>query len=225
MLVKNWMTKKVVTVNEDGSMEEAVRLMKQHNIQMLPVMKGQKLVGIVTDRDIKKASASDATTLDVHELYYLVSKLKIKNIMTKDPITVPFDYTVEEAAEVLLHNKISGAPVVDHEGRIIGTIDKEALFNVLISLTGIEKRGIEFAFQLEDRPGSIKEVTDVIRKYGGRMASILTTYEGVPKGYRNVYIRMYNIDRLKLHHLKRQFAETATVLYMIDHRQNKREIY
>jgi acetoin utilization protein AcuB len=225
MLVKNWMTKKVVILNEDDSMEEAIRLMKQHSIQMLPVMKGQKLVGIVTDRDLKKASASDATTLDVHELHYLVSKLKIKNIMTKDPITVPFDYTVEEAAEVLLHNKISGAPVVDGEGKIIGTISKEELFKVLISLTGIEKRGIEFAFEVEDRSGSIKEVADVIRKYGGRMASILTAYEGAPKGYRNVYIRMYNIDRLKLQQLKRELAETATVLYMVDHRENKREIY
>ena len=225
MLVKNWMCRKVITVDVNDSMEEAMRLMKEKEVQMLPVMKGGKLVGIITDRDLKKASASDATTLEVHELIYLISKIKIKNIMTRDPITIPYNYTVEEAAEILLHNKISGAPVVDDEERIIGTISKEEIFRVLISLTGIEKRGVEFAFEVEDRSGSIREVADVIRKYGGRMASILTAYEGVPKGYRNVYIRMYNVDRPKLPQLRRELAETATVLYMVDHRENKREIY
>jgi acetoin utilization protein AcuB len=225
MLVKNWMSKRVIPIDVNDSMEEAMRLMREKEVQMLPVMKGGKLVGIVTDRDLKKASASDATTLDVHELVYLISKIKIKNIMTRDPITIPFNYTVEEAAEILLHNKISGAPVVDDAAKIIGTISKEEIFKVLISLTGIEKRGVEFAFELEDRSGSIREVADVIRKYGGRMASILTAYEGVPRGYRNVYIRMYNVDRPKLQQLRRELAETATVLYMVDHRENKREIY
>ncbi len=225
MLVKNWMNKEVSPVSVEDSMADAIALMKKNDAQMLPVMKGSKLVGIITDRDLKKASASDATTLEVHELLYLLSKLKIKAIMSKNPITVPLDFTVEEAAEVLLLNKISGAPVVDHEGRVVGTIDKEALFKVLISLTGIEKRGVEFAFQVEDRPGSIKEVADVIRKYGGRMASILTAYEGAPEGYRKVYIRMYNVDRPKLPQIKQELADIAPMLYMVDHRENRREIY
>ncbi|HWR91354.1 MAG TPA: CBS domain-containing protein, partial [Desulfobacterales bacterium] len=109
MLVKNWMSKDVVTVNEDDSMQDALKLMKQHSIRMLPVLKNGSLVGVVTDRDLKRASASDATTLDVHELLYLVSKIKVKNIMAKNPISVPPDLTVEETAEVLLNNKISGA--------------------------------------------------------------------------------------------------------------------
>ncbi len=71
MLVKNWMSKKVVTIDENDSMQDAINLIKQHKINMLPVMKKGKLTGIVTDRDLKKASASDATTLDVHELMYL----------------------------------------------------------------------------------------------------------------------------------------------------------
>lgn len=225
MLVQNWMSKKVITVNANDSMQDAMRLLKENDIRMLPVMKNGNLVGIVTDRDLKRASASDATTLEIHELLYLVSKIKIKEIMTKDPITVPFDYTVEEVAEVLLENKISGAPVVDYDGKIVGTITQTDLFRALISLTGVGKKGIQFAFQLEDRPGSIKEITDVIRKHGGRMVSILTSYEGVTKGYRKVYIRMYGIERSKLSQLKEELKEKATVLYMVDHRENKREIY
>jgi len=225
MLVKSWMNKNVVTIQVDDSMKSAITLMKDNGLQMLPVMKGNKIVGIITDRDLKRASASDATTLEMHELIYLLSEIKTENIMTKKPITVPLDFTVEEAAEILLHNNISGAPVVDHDGNVVGTITKSELFKVLIALTGIEKRGIEFAFQLEDRPGSIKEVCDIMRKYGGRMASILTAYEGAPEGYRNVYIRMYHVNRPKLPQLKRDLAEATTILYMVDHRENRREIY
>ena len=225
MLVRNWMSKSVITVEETDSMHDAMKLLKEHDIRMLPVMREGKLVGIVTDRDLKRASASDATTLEVHELIFLISQIKVKNIMTKSPITVPFDYTVEETAEILLRNKISGAPVVDHDGQVVGTITQTDLFNALISLTGVGKRGIQFALQIEDRPGSIKEVADIIRKYGGRMVSILSTYERVPEGYRKVYIRNYGIERSKLPQLKEDLKDEATLLYMVDHQENKREIY
>ena len=195
------------------------------HIGMVPVMKRGKLVGIVTDRDLKRSSPSDATTLEIHELLYLISKIKVEKIMTKDPITVPFDFTVEEAAEILMKNRISGAPVVDQNGKVVGTITKGDLFRVLISLTGVGKRGIQFAFQVEDLPGTIKDVADIIRHYGGRMVSILSTYEHVPKGYRNVFIRMYGVERDKLPQLEDDIRKKATLLYVVDHRENKREIF
>ncbi|MCF8083832.1 MAG: CBS and ACT domain-containing protein [Deltaproteobacteria bacterium] len=225
MLVKDWMSKTVITVDMNDSMNEAMKLLKEHDIDMLPVMKKGQLVGIVTDRDLKRASASDATTLEVHELLYLVSKIKVKDIMTKNPITVPVDFTVEEAAEIFMKNKISGAPVVDETGEVVGTITKADLFRVLIALTGVGRRGIQFAFQVEDSPGSIKEVADIIRRYGGRMVSILSTYERVPKGYRKVFIRMYGIERGRLPDLQKELSEKATLLYMVDHRENKRVIF
>jgi acetoin utilization protein AcuB len=225
MLVKDWMSKTVITIDVNDSMNEAMKRLKEHDIAMLPVMKKGQIVGIVTDRDLKRSSASDATTLEVHELLYLISKIKVQDIMTKNPVTVPFDFTVEEAAEAFLKNKISGAPVVDESGNLVGTITKGDLFRVLISLTGIGRRGIQFAFQVQDTPGSIKELADVIRRYGGRMVSILSTYERVPKGYRKVFIRMYGIDRKKLPEMQKELAEKATLLYMVDHRENKRVIF
>jgi acetoin utilization protein AcuB len=225
MLVKNWMSKKVITIDEKDSMQEAMKLLKENDIRMLPVMKKGKLVGIVTDRDLKRASASDATTLEIHELLYLLSEIRIKEIMTKDPVTVPFDYTLEETAQVLLENKISGAPVVDYDGEIVGTVTQSDIFRALVSLTGLRKRGISFAFMVEDRPGSIKNLADVIRKYGGRMASILSSYDLLPAGYRKVYIRMYNIDRARVPQLREELGEKGALLYMVDHRENKREIY
>ena len=225
MIVSNWMSKNVITVGVDDSMHDAMKRMKEKDIRMLPVLKKGKLVGVVTDRDIKRASASDATTLDVHELLYLVSKIKVGNIMTKDPITVPQNFTVEETAEVLLKHKISGVPVVDQNGQLVGIITQTDLFRVLISLTGVSKGGIQFAFQLEDRPGSIKEVADIIRLYGGRMVSILTSYDSVPEGYRKVFIRMHSIERAKLQQLKEELSYKAALIYMVDHRENIREIF
>jgi acetoin utilization protein AcuB len=225
MLVKNWMHKVVVSVDADDSMYDAIKRLKENDIRMLPVMKKKKLVGIVTDRDLKRASASDANSLEVHELLYLLNDIKVHEIMTKDPITVPVDFTVEETAEILWKNKISGAPVVDKAGDIVGTITQSDIFKLLISLTGVGRRGIQFAFRVEDRPGSIKEVADIIRNYGGRMTSILSTYEGVPKGFRNVYIRMFGIERTKIPEIKEKFAQIATILYMVDHGEDKREVY
>jgi len=225
MLVKNWMSKGVITVDVNDSMHDATRRLKKHDIRMLPVMNKGKLVGIVTDRDLKKASASDATTLEIHELLYLLTKIKVKDIMTRNVITVPPDYTVEETAQVLQKNKISGAPVVDANGQLVGTITQTDLFRVLISLTGVDSGGIQFGIQVEDRPGSIKEVVDVIRSFGGRMVSILTSYDDVPEGYRKVYIRMRRIERSELQKLIQELESKAGLLYMVDHTENNREIF
>jgi acetoin utilization protein AcuB len=206
-------------------MLDATKLLKEHNIRHLPVLEKGKLVGVITDRDLKRASPSDATTLEAHELLYLIANIKVREIMTRNPITVPYNFTIEEAAEILLQAKISGMPVVDKDGDVIGTITQTDLFKVLISLTGVGKKGVQFAFMLEDRAGSIKEVADIIRSYGGRMASILSSYEKVPEGHRYVYIRMYDVDRQKMPQLKEDLKKKAKVLYIVDSRENKREIF
>jgi len=225
MLVRNWMTQNVIMVDANDSVVDATKKLKENDIRRLPVTRKGKLVGIVTDRDLKRASASDATTLEVHELLYLISKIKVKEIMTKNPITVPFDFTVEETAEVLMKNKISSVPVLNGRNQISGIITQDDLFRAMISLTGLKSRGIQFAVQIEDRPGSIKEVADILRKYGGRMVSILSSYDRVQKGYRKAYIRMYEIDRLRIPQLKEELKRKATLLYIVDLRENIREVY
>jgi len=225
MLVKYWMNREIVTISADDSMETASRQMRKNNIKMLPVMDKGKLVGVITDRDLKRASASDATSLENHELMYLLTKIAVRSIMSKNPVTVSEDYTVEETAEVLLKHKISGVPVKDATGQIVGAITKSDIFRALISLTGVGKGGIQFAFQIEDRPGSIKEITDIIRAHGGRMISILSSYAGVSEGLRKVYIRMYGINNEALSRLETSLQKTATILYMVDHVENKRKIH
>lgn len=226
MLVKNWMSKTVITVDVNDSMQHAIGLIKENKINMLPVLEKGKLVGVITDRDLKKSSASDATTLEIHELLYLLSRIKIKQIMTRNPITVPPDYTLEETSELLLKHKISGMPVVDKNENLVGVISKADIFKAFISLSGFGKRGIQIAAQIEDRPGSIKEITDIIRELGGRIVSILTSYDQAPEGYRKVYIRCFGIDRNLMETIKARLKQLKlTLLYLVDHRENKREIY
>ena len=225
MLIRYWMNQPVITVERNDSMQRAVTLMKENQIQLLPVVDRGKLVGILSDRDLKRASASDATSLDIHELLYLISKIKVADIMTRDVVTLHPDWTMEEAADVLLSRKISGAPVVDDDGRLCGVITKSDMFKATLYLTGLKKRGLHLAFVLEDTPGSIMEIVNVVRSFGGRMASILSTYERAPDGYRNVYLRCYDIPRKRLDELLQTLKDKAKLRYMVDHRENRRILF
>ena len=215
MLVKGWMTSDVMTIDEETSMMKASQIMKENNNRRLPVMHKGKLVGMVTDRDIKEASTSKATTLDVHELYYLLSELKVKDIMSKNVFTIGPEETVEKAAVKMLEHRISGLPVVNDKGKVVGVITQGDIFKVLVSLTGIYRGGIQFAFNLEDRPGSIKEVGDMIRKHGGRMVSILTSYDMCDEGCRHVYIRIKEIPEDKLKALTDDLDKNFILLYTV----------
>ncbi len=133
MLVKDWMSKKVITVDPETALPDAHRLMKINHIRRLPVVdKKEKLLGIVTIGDIREASPSDATTLSVWELHYLLSKLTVGKIMTPDPITVRRDTTIRDAAKLMLDNKIGGLPVVDEENKVVGIITESDIFRLLV---------------------------------------------------------------------------------------------
>ena len=225
MLVRNWMNTRVTTIEAKDSMEKAIKVMKQNDVHMLPVVREGRLVGVLTDRDLKRASASEATTLEVHELFYLLSRIKVADIMSAPAITVPPDFTVEETAALLLRHRISGVPVVTADGRIVGTITQGEINQLIVSLTGLGERGIQFALLLEDRPGSIRAVADVIRNHGGRLLSILTSYDRVPAGHRKVYLRAYDVARNSLAALLGELNAKGRLLYMVDHRENRREIY
>ena len=225
MLVRNWMNPTVISIEAQGSMAEALQLMKENGVKTLPVFDRGSLVGVLTDRDLKRASASDATLLEVHELLHLLGRVKVRDIMSRKPITIPDSYTIEEAAEVLHDHHISGAPVLDARGRLVGLVTQDDLFRALMSLTGVKRRGIHLAFELEDRPGSIKEMADVIRRHGGRIVSILSSCDRAPQGFRHVYIRAYEVNREKMDVLLKELQAAGRLLYLVDHRENRREIF
>jgi acetoin utilization protein AcuB len=193
MLVKYWMSTNVITIDEDVSMMKASRLMKQHGIQHLPVMSKGRLAGILSDRDLKEAHPSKASTLDIHELYYLLDQLKVKEIMAQKLHAAHPDDTIEKAAALMLKYDISALPVVNDEGNLQGIITKGDLFRALVSISGIHQAPLQIGFEIPDRPGSIKDVTDLIREHDGRIFSIITHYERAPEGFRHVYIRFKGV--------------------------------
>lgn len=216
MLVKGWMTTDVITVGEDTPMMKASVIMKEKKIRSLPVVnKKGELVGIVTDGDLKEASPSKATTLDVYELNYLISTIKIKDVMTPNPVFVRPNETVEFAAILMLENKISALPVISGAHSLIGIITQTDIFKVLINITGVYTGGVQFAFSLVDRPGSIREVADVIRSYGGRIVSILSTRETAELGRHHVYIRTRPLPEDKMSGLVSALEDKFVVLYTI----------
>jgi acetoin utilization protein AcuB len=188
MYVSDWMTAKVLTLEPDDYLSDALLLMKEKNIKHLPVVKGNRLKGLISDRNIKEYTPSKATSLDIYELHYLLAKTKVKEIMTVKVVTTTSDTPVEEAAMVLLDKSIGCLPVLEGNN-VVGIISDKDIYRALVDITGVRHGGNRICVTIEDRSGSIKEVADIIRKHNFRLQGILTSYEGVKDGYRRVVIR------------------------------------
>lgn len=197
MLVKDFMTRNPITIAPETSFNEALKLMKQNKIKRLIVMKDGKIVGIVTEKDLLYASPSKATTLNVWELHYLLSKLKAEEIMTKDVVTVNENTPIEDAARIMEERDISGLPVVDDSGRLVGIITQTDIFKVFVEIFGTKREGtIRYTMEMPDRPGELLEVAKRIYEAGGNIISIATLFEEGKDSYLAT-LRVENIDHEK----------------------------
>jgi acetoin utilization protein AcuB len=215
MLIKDWMTQDPITISEDTSMIKAIHIMKDRRFRRLPVTAAGKLVGIVTDRDLKEAAPSKATTLDVHELYYLLAELQVGEIMSQNPMSVSADDTVEHAAQIMLDHTISGLPVVDGGGHLVGIISQSDVFRAFMHITGVLQDGVQFALRLPDQPGLIKDVVDLLRARGARFISLLSSYATSQEGFRDVYIRVRDLSPDDVVAAREELASRYELLYII----------
>jgi len=133
LLVKDWMTGKVITVDIHTALPDAHKLMRSHKIRRLPVLDGDTVVGIVSRSDIREASPADATSLSVWDLQYLLSKLTMGDIMTPKPVVILPGATIRDAARLMYTHKIGGLPVVDTDGQLQGIITESDIFRILIA--------------------------------------------------------------------------------------------
>jgi acetoin utilization protein AcuB len=140
-LVKDWMSKDVITIDADSCcLPKAHRIMTDNQIRRLPVIdKNGRLAGIVTRGDIRGAEPSQATSLSIWELNYLLANLKIADIMTPNPITVPENSTIGEAADLMLEHKVSGLPVLNNAGQLVGIITESDIFRMVVRHEWSEK--------------------------------------------------------------------------------------
>jgi acetoin utilization protein AcuB len=166
------MTIKPVTVTPDVSVTEALRLMTDRKIRRLPVLDGQgKLVGIVSDRDLLLASPSPATSLAIWEIHDLLAKLTVEKIMTREVITVPEDTPLEEAARIMVDNRIGGLPVL-RDKALVGIISESDLFNTLLQLLGGRRPGVRITVSTVGVKGTLAEITSAISGAGGDIVGL-----------------------------------------------------
>ncbi|MGD9609873.1 MAG: CBS and ACT domain-containing protein [Desulfovibrionaceae bacterium] len=214
MLVEDWMSRNVATVTEDVSMIKAGRIMREKKIRRLPVVdKEGRLTGIVSERDLKAASPSAATTLDVYEMTYLLSELKIKTIMTRDPVAIRLGDTVERAALIMRDRKFGSLPVVDAAGKVVGIITDTDIFRLFVSITGIDQDGIQIGLRLPTNEGGLKPVLDALRGHEARIISILSSYDRVQPGQREVSIRIQGLPETRERELRAALEANHQVLY------------
>ncbi|MBU1344354.1 MAG: CBS and ACT domain-containing protein [Proteobacteria bacterium] len=225
MLIKEWMSGSVITIDYNDSLSDAVKLFQTRVISMLPVLKKGKIAGIITDGDIKKAMPSDATSLDRFEIPSLLDSVEIGSVMSKPVVTIRADHTVDEAAGIMLQKGISGMPVLDNNGNIEGILTKSDIFRCFVSFTGVSNKGQIFAFKLKDRPGVIKTLTDIIRKNNGRLCSIMTSYDDIEEGYRKVFFHAFDIDPSSFDYLVEKFHEAGELYYVADLSRGFRKIF
>ena len=130
-LVRDWMSPNPITVTSDTPLPDAHQLMADHKIRRLPVVDDGELVGIITLGDVRGAQASDATSLSIFELHYLLARLPVRQVMHHPVITVSPQATIAEAAALMLRHKIAGLPVVEG-GRVVGILTESDIFRLTV---------------------------------------------------------------------------------------------
>ncbi len=220
MLIKDWMATAVLTVDANTSVMRATRIMKENNIRRLPVLSQGKLVGIVTDRDLKDASPSTTSEIDLHEMYYLLAEMKVKDVMTDKCICLRADDTLEKAALVMLKEKISGVMILDNDGdSLVGLLSETDILRGFIHATGIQDGADQYVIDMPDSRGSVTRVIDILREFNARVLSILTSFNDAAPGQKRVAIRIL-VDDDKLPQIEEAVSQLENY-HIISHNKDE----
>lgn len=212
MLVQHWMTRDPVTIEADTPFLEARLLLKEKRIRHLPVVEHGKLIGVITDRDLKEAAPSGATTLDVFELNYLLFRMKVRDLVKKAPITIKPTNSVEKAALLMHDHRIGCLPVVDDAGKLVGMITETDLLEVMVEILGYKEKGTRIAFAVRDTPEAYQELVHVLRDFRLDFRSIVSTALHTRPGYRDFVIRVKGEEADALvQELKGKYGESVSV--------------
>ena len=184
MLVGDRMTKRPITLTEDTSIDKALRLMREEKVRRFPVLdKHGHMVGIVAEKDLLYASPSPATSLSIYEIPYLLSKIKMHNLMTKEVITVTEDTPLEEAARIMADNKIGGMPVM-REGKLVGIITETDMFKVFLELFGAREEGVRLTMLVPGEKGTLAKISGKIAELDGNILALGTIMGEDPTNYK-----------------------------------------
>ena len=175
MFVAKRMTANPVTITPKRTVADAFELMRSHKFRRLPVVDEQgKLLGIVTDRDLREVSPSPATALSIFELNYLLAKMQVKDIMKTAVITIREDATLEEAALLMYTHKFGGLVVVDAAEKVVGIITETDIFKSFVDVMGLTEGKKRLTFVVDDHVGVIYDITSVFKKHGISIGSLVS---------------------------------------------------
>jgi len=167
------MSTNVVTVTEDTLIDDAKKIMDAHRIRRLPVMKKDKLVGLVTKHMLLEAAPSPATSLNIWELHYLLSKMTVKEIMVKNPFTISPDMPVEEALQLGQEKGYGGFPVVE-EGSLVGVVTESDIVRMMTRVLGVKEEGKRIDIRASNKFGNMKKIMDVLDNSKTVLLSMMT---------------------------------------------------
>ena len=175
MFVRDRMSAPAVTITPDTPFPDALKLMRERNFRRLPVVRhDSRLVGIVSESDLLHASPSPASTLSVYELNYLLSKLKVEQLMTAPVVTVQADTPIEEAAQVMVSHRIGGLPVVDGRGHVVGVVTETDIFRAFVEMLGTGLPGVRVMLRVPAGKGVLAKLSQAIFELDGNIVSVGT---------------------------------------------------
>jgi len=212
MFVGRRMTRNVVTVTRDTSVLAVRNILHEHQFNQVPVVDGKKVVGIITDRDIRENSASPASTLSVHELNYLLSEMKAGDIMTKDPITVTPETSIEAATEIITRHNIGSLPVVS-KGELVGIITTSDLLNVLLEVMGMGTPSSRIELTVPSDMGELEKIAGIVKARGLTIISMVSSVSKDDPGKRLAVIRVNTEDVRDLCKAMRDAGYRVTTRY------------
>lgn len=195
MFVGERMSRPVITVPPNMPVIDALNLMKREHIRRTPVVKDGKMLGIVSNEDLINASPSPATSLSVWEINYLLSKIEVKDVMTRQVYTVTENTPLEEAARIMADHKIGGLPVL-RDGVIVGIITETDLFKIFLELMGAREAGVRVTALVADQPGRLAKITQMIAGLEGNIIA-LGTFLGDDPSNRMITLKVTGIEEGK----------------------------
>jgi acetoin utilization protein AcuB len=207
MLVKERMSRQPILAAPDLPVGEALNQMKREHIRRMPVVDQHgKLIGIVSDKDLLQASPSPATSLSVWEITYLLSKLTVSEVMTKQVITVTEDTPLEDAARIMVDNKIGGLPVMRGD-KIVGIITETDLFKIFLELLGARDKGVRLTLLVPEQPGELAKITQAVAINGGNIIA-LGQFQGTDTTNRQVMLKVAGLTKDRLLEILRPLVIT-----------------
>jgi acetoin utilization protein AcuB len=196
MLVGERMSHPIISVAPDMAVMDALDMMRREHIRRAPVIQDGKLVGIVSEKNLLNAAPSSATLLSVWEVSYLVSKIKVKDVMTKQVLTTTEDTPIEEAARMMIDSKIGGLPVM-RENRVVGIITETDLFGIMLEMMGARQKGVRASVLVANKAGEIARLSEAIFRANGNIIA-LGTFFGADPSTSELMFKVFGLDEATL---------------------------